>query len=225
MKRFITSTAIACLISSAAIAGAPKEATIQGRYIEARTCDVYTAACFANAEVNQNGKEAILAWQVTKGTQDGVSLEGLSVTAVVRANATLGDTAANPYPVKAIVYVDERATAKQKDALVSLAQEMGGELISDIVRVESVPIAMTADACGTETCASLKVSDIAAVEARCLHEGDKKCGNDEAFYNPLTKVDMAMAHVTKYEKFTDKGLGISWDDAGRRGTYVGTFSK
>jgi hypothetical protein len=225
MKRFITSAAIACLVSSAAIAGAPKEASIHGRYMEARTCDVYTAACFANAEVNQNGKEAILAWQVTRGVHDGVNLDGLTVSAVVRANATLGDTAANPYPAKAIVYVDQRATSAQKDALVSLAQEMGGGLISDIVRVESVSIAMNADTCGTETCASLKVSDVAAIEARCLHEGDKKCGNDTAFYTPLTKVDMAMAHVTTYEKFSDKGLGIKWDDSGRRGTFVASFSK
>lgn len=225
MKRFITSAAIACLVSSVAIAGVTKDAPIKGNYIESRTCDVFTAACFANAEVNLNGKEAILAWQVTSGSHDGVHLDGLSVAAVVRANATLGDTAANPLPAKAIVYVDERATATQKDALISFAKEMGQDIISDVIRVESVDIAMKADSCGGETCASLKVSDVAAVEARCLHDGDKKCGNDVAFYQPLTKVDHAMAHFTTYEKFTDEGLDINWSDAGRRGTFVGTFSK
>ncbi|MFP6583423.1 MAG: DUF1326 domain-containing protein [Candidatus Hydrogenedentota bacterium] len=225
MNRFISSLAIACLVSSAAIAGVTKEAPIKGNYLEARTCDVFTAACFANAEVNLNGKEAILAWQVTSGSQDGIHLDGLTVAAVVRASATLGDTAANPLPAKAIVYVDDRATSAQRDALVSLAKEMGKDLVSDIIRVETVSISMNRDACGGETCASLKVSDVAAIEARCLYDGDKKCGNDVAFYTPLTDVDNAMAHFTTYEKFTDKGLDISWTDAGRRGTFIASFSK
>lgn len=225
MKRLFTFAAVACLLTSAAFAGTTQKHTIHGTYIESRTCDVYTAACFANAEVGLNGKEAILAWNIEAGKHNGVALDGLKVSAVVRANATLGDKSANPFPAKAIVYVDESATAEQRAALVSFAKEMGEGLVSDVIRVEAAPIAMNVDACGGETCATLKVSDIAAIEARCLHSDDKKCGNDEPFYTPLTKISMAMPHFTTYEKFSDAGLGINWSDAGRRGTYVGHFAK
>src|SRR5690606_9902987 len=77
--------------------------TVQGDYVEARTCDVYTGACFANAEVNEAGKEATLAWKVRRGGVDGTSLEGLSVVAVVRANATLGDPYGDPLPSRSIL--------------------------------------------------------------------------------------------------------------------------
>ena len=35
-------------------------ASITGEYVEARTCDVWTGACFANAEMNVTGKHAVL---------------------------------------------------------------------------------------------------------------------------------------------------------------------
>jgi len=225
MKRTLSVMVAACVVSTLAFAGTSKKDPLVGKYMEARTCDVFTAACFANSEVNMNGKEAILAWQITHGRQHGVELDGLTVVAIVRASSTLGDTAANPLPARSIIYVDERADAAQQKALVSLAQEMGGDLISDIVRVEAVPISMQTASCTEDTCGSLKVADFVALEVRSLHDSDKKCGNDEAFYPPLTKVSNPMAHFTKYEKFNAKGLGITWDDSGRRGAYVASFSK
>jgi hypothetical protein len=225
MKHTLSLLVATCLISSLAVAGTSKKEPLVGKYMEARTCDVFTAACFANSEVNMNGKEAIMAWQVTHGTQHGVKLDGLTVVAVVRANSTLGDTAANPLPARAIVYVDAKADAVQQKALISLAQEMGKDLISDVVRVEVSPISMKTDRCTVDTCGSLKVGDVVALELRSMHDEDKKCGNDEAFYKPLTDVSMPMAHFTKYEKFADKGLGVTWNDSGRRGAYVANFSK
>jgi hypothetical protein len=71
---------------------------IRGDYLETRSADVYTGQCFANGEVNLVGNEAILAWQVRSGSWDGVPLQGLIVTAVVRAQGTLGDPYENPYP-------------------------------------------------------------------------------------------------------------------------------
>ena len=52
-------------------------AEITGEYLEARTCDVYTGPCFANAEMELAGKEALLAWKVDQGSWKGVSLDGL----------------------------------------------------------------------------------------------------------------------------------------------------
>lgn len=225
MKNTLSALLVLSLVSTLAIAGTTQKEPLSGNYMEARTCDVFTAACFANSEVGMNGKEAILAWQVTEGSQHGVQLDGLSVVAVVRAKSTLGDTAANPLPAQTIIYVDERADAAQQKALVALAQEMGEELTANILRVESVPIAMQADRCTKDTCGTLSVSDVAAIEMRCLHNEDMKCGNDKAFYEPLTKVSNAMAHFTEYEKYSDKGLGITWDDNGRRGAYLASFSR
>src|SRR4249920_2576814 len=104
---------------------------IRGDYIETRSADVYTGQCFANGEVNLVGKEAILAWHVQSGSWDGVSLDGLTIAAAVRAQATLGDPYANPYPAEAVLLVDDQATPQQSAALVSFAQQMGGELLQN----------------------------------------------------------------------------------------------
>src|SRR6476660_7163097 len=100
---------------------------ISGDYIESRSADVYTGQCFANGEVNLVGNEAILAWRVTDGAWDGVSLPGLTVAAAVKANGTLGDPYENPYPAQAVILVDDQADSKQQAALVAFAKHMGGE--------------------------------------------------------------------------------------------------
>src|SRR5438128_616524 len=91
----------------------PAMAQISGQYIEARTADVYTGPCFANSEVNLTGHEAVLAWHIEKGSWtsaggEGVALDGLSVVAVVRASATLGDPYASALPAKSVLIVDAR---------------------------------------------------------------------------------------------------------------------
>src|SRR5262245_12901107 len=91
--------------------------TIQGHYIEARTCDVYTGPCFANAEFGLTGDQAILAWKIESGSWRGVDLSGLSIVAAVKAGSTLGDEFTNPYPAKAVVIVDERASSEQRESL------------------------------------------------------------------------------------------------------------
>jgi hypothetical protein len=80
------------ILLAALLAAAPA-AAISGHYLEARTADVYTGPCFANSEVNLAGREAILAWRVADGGWNGMDLAGLSVVAVIAAEATLGDAA------------------------------------------------------------------------------------------------------------------------------------
>src|SRR5438270_10107316 len=95
-------------------------AGITGQYVEARTCDVWTGPCFANADFNLGGKHAVLTWKVTKGSFDGVNLDGLSVVAVVSAKNTLG--LEQDGPAKSVLVIDSKANAQQKDALVKFAR-------------------------------------------------------------------------------------------------------
>src|SRR5687768_6389967 len=140
MRRIFFTTA-ACL-SLLVLTSTGFAQQISGDYIESRSADVYTGACVANGEVNLAGDQAILGWKVSKGDWKGVCLDGLSVVAAVKANATLGDPYTNPYPAKAVLIVDERASAEQRQALISFAKEMGGALFNDVVRVEVAPIKM-----------------------------------------------------------------------------------
>src|SRR5947199_7142038 len=82
-------------------------AGITGDYIEARTCDVWTGPCFANAEMNLGGKHAVLGWKIEKGSLDNAVLDGLGVVAVVAASDTLGLKQTGR--AKAILVVDSGA--------------------------------------------------------------------------------------------------------------------
>ncbi len=127
MRKIILSLGIGLFLLSAW--AVPGSAALKGDYIEARTADVYTGPCFAMSEVGLTGQEAILAWKVQEGDWNGVPLSGLSVVAVVRANATLGDPYHNPYPAQSVLIVDSRASqASSGRRSHAFAASMAGNL-------------------------------------------------------------------------------------------------
>ena len=195
-------------------------AGLTGQYVECRTCDVWTGPCFANAEMT-GGKNAVLGWKVEKGALDGATLDGLSVVAVVSASDTLGLEQTGES--KAILIVDEKATAAQRDALVKLAKGQGGDLLKNVAKVEAAPISIDACLCKDNGCAKLSAGG-AKIETRCLDgHADKKCGNEFAYYPPLAKNVKAQAAVAVEHGYSGKGFRQSWKESERRGAYVGSF--
>jgi hypothetical protein len=198
---------------------------ISGEYMETRSADVYTGQCFANGEVNLTGTEAILAWKVDRGSWDGVKLDGLSVAAAVRAKATLGDPYGNPYPAKAVVMIDDHATAEQQRALVSLAKHYAGKLLDNIVetKVEPVMMELPQDHHQQER-ARMVAGSVASIETRPINEKDHLCGNEVTFYPPLVKLDHSVPAVALTDRYTGPGLNTDWTLHGKRSAFLGRFS-
>ena len=200
-----------------------RDASITGDYLEVRTADVYTGPCFANAEVNLTGKEAILAWRVRQGRWQGVELDNLAVVAIVKASATLGDPHASPYPTRSVVVVDETATHRQQEALLDFARSMGGSLLDDVVQVERRPIAFEArEALGY---AHLEVKEVARLKTRALSHHDHLCGNEEVYYPPLTATTSATPAYTLDHRFSGQGLNSNWSSPGKRSAFIGSFAR
>jgi len=213
------------LLMVVAVLSAPLVAQqIRGDYIETRTSDIYTGQCFANSEVNLVGKEAILAWHVENGSWDGVALDGLSVAAAIHARATLGDPYDNPYPAKSVILVDERATPRQRAALVGFARQMGGPLLKDTGQVIPTTMEMIVNH-QRHGVALLRAGRFATVETRSLTDQDHVCGNEMTFYPPLTQVTHSMPAVAVTDAYDGTGLGESWDLRGQRSAFVGTFAR
>jgi hypothetical protein len=209
------------MLALALIAAPVSAAGISGSYIEARTCDVWTGPCFANAEVNLGGKHAVLGWKIDKGSLDNVSLDGLGVVAVVAASDTLGIAQAGQ--AKAVLIVDRRASSTQREALVRLAQSQAGALLRNVVSVQSGAIDLKACPCKNDACAVLNAG-VAKIETRCIDgDHDKICGNESAFYPPLAKNVKVKAAVAVENRFNGKGIDQSWKQSGRRSAYVGSF--
>jgi hypothetical protein len=206
------------------IAGLSMAADIHGQYVEARTADIYTGPCFANSEVELTGNLAVLGWKIEKGSWQGVSLDGLSVMGVVRSENTLGDYM-HPDVVgaQAVIIVDERATLEQRIALGQFAKQMGGDLLTNVVRTDARPITFTSGDLHSRE-AKMVAGELAKVETRALEETDKICHNEEVWYKPLTQLDHAMAAYTVEQSYQGKGLNTTWSYPGKRSAYVGTFS-
>jgi len=202
-----------------------KAQSISGDYIETRSADVWTGPCVANGEMNLAGDQAILAWRVTKGEWKGVSLDGLSVVAVVKANATLGDQYNNPYPAKSVMIVDQKACDDQQKALVEFAQSMAGDLLKNVVRVEIAPIEVEVSGEGGHYGKTLVRAGEAGIQTRAINPKDHLCGNEDIFYQPLAEMTHSMPAVAELDQFVGAGLDVSWTVHGKRSAFVGTFAR
>jgi hypothetical protein len=197
---------------------------IRGDYLETRSADVYTGQCFANGEVNLVGNEAILAWHIRSGSWDGVPLQGLTVAAAVRAKSTLGDPYENPYPANAVLLVDDQASARQRAALASFAQHMGGELLKNVAQMIPLQMELVVNA-EHHGAAMFRAGEFATVQTRSIGENDHLCGNEVTYYPPLTQLTHSMPAVALTDAYKGPGLGVSWNLHGKRSAFVGAFAQ
>ena len=211
-------------------------AGIRGDYVEARTADVFTGPCFSNAEVFIYGNHAVLAWKVTDGPWKGVDLGGLCVAAAVNGTTTFSED--QPDKASAVLMVDARATARQREALIDLAKTLGGARLSQIASVKTARMSMKLEehsASESEPAhaahgmpqsprASFWAAGLARVVTRPLDERDHACGNEVVAYPPLSGSVIVQPAYTLGHAFEGQGLDNRWDDPNCRSSFVGHFA-
>lgn len=223
MRHLTMAAAAVALLLPAASASA---ASISGEYLEARTCDVYTGPCFANAEMDQAGKEAVMAWKIEKGSWNKVKLNGLTVALVLNAQGTLGDDGVFPMragKIKSVILVDDKASTAQQQALVAFVKDSAKKLTKHVVKVQRVPMSLKndhLDGKGTFT-----AGKIAKIQTRKLRKGDCVCTNEIVYYQPLTKVQNFSPAYLKTVSFQGKGLNNRWTTRNIRSAFLATFRK
>jgi hypothetical protein len=204
-------------------AGNASAAEISGKYLEARTCQVYTGPCFANGEVGLTGRDAMMAWTIDEGQHAGVDLAGLSVVVVVKANDTLGFAGlSGPKQLKSVILVDEQATDQQRAALVEFARRHSGPAGEVVARVQTAPIAMSLDTQALD--GKLEVGKIARLVTRKARPTDCICSNESAYYPPLAQLENFAPGVAVDGHFSGRGLGTQWSIPGSRSAYMATFA-
>jgi len=221
MRVLCTAIALSATVSFAA--GIPAR-NITGNYMEARTADTYTGPCFANGEVEINGREAVFGWKINNGSWKGVDLQGLGVVSVVRSQHTLGDVMRPVNPANAVLIVDSRATAEQREALVAFAKSQAPDVLKNVVKVTSAPVELAIENGDIHSgAARLTAGSLAEVRTRGLTHADHLCGNEDIYYPPLTKLDHVMPAYTLETSYQGEGLNEKWNVRFRRSGFVGTF--
>lgn len=219
MKYLLTFAAALLFVSS--VAAASERGSITGEYVEARTAEVFAGGCIMNSEAETMGRQAVLAWRITAGSYRGVALDGLTVVAAVAGDRNLGMRemgGEEPTHVRAVISVDLRATPEQRTALVALARELSGGLITDVVRVEAAPIRFATTARHIEvSAADLQLT----VNKEMTH--DPSCGAMQ-WFTPFTTLASAALGVADTHQFSGTGLGTKWSAPGKRSAFFGRFA-
>ena len=120
--------------------------TIEGRLLEVCTCAAI-CPCWVGEDPDGGTCDSSLAWYVDSGTVRGVDVSdrGVALSVHIPGNVFAGNW-------KAVVYVDDRCTQEQQDALLAVfTGALGGPiadlaaLIGEVVAVERAPMTFTVE--------------------------------------------------------------------------------
>ena len=214
--KIFTLTAIALLLTVAGTFATQPE-TVQGEYLEARSVSVYVGACHYGAEYVEGGREATLVWNIRQGTWKGVSLDGLTVVAVVTAQNNL---AIDTQTRRSVLYLDEKTTSEQRAALTDLMTTKRSDLLGEIVSTQNTPIAFAKE--------GVKY-DLRVGEVLTLSVSRYPCQNctqpHQIWYRPLEQLDTPIVGKSTAYCYQDKILSVTWNcGEDTNNVFVGDFA-
>ena len=166
------------------------------------------------------GREAVLAWKVDRGRFNGVPLDGLAVVAAVAADGNLGvhEIGGDDANTRAALFLDERATPVQRQALVSMVKALSGRMVGNVVEVSPAPIQFVTDNSDIRV-----ATKNVRLTVRKAIEHTATCGNKK-WFSPLSTVNEAEMGTTAENAFSGASLGTKWSDPDKRSAFFGTFS-
>lgn len=188
--------------------------SLAGTYFEACNCDVACPCVFLSAPTTGEC-QVIIGWHVDKGSYGNVPLDGLNI-------ALYGHSPGNMMKGnwKAAIYLDEKATEAQKNALTQIfAGQAGGHpavlcsLVSEVLGVKSVSIEYRAE--GKKR--SLRIPNLAEAEIEAMAgqgNADITIAN-----HPLCAAPGYPVVVSKSKRLTYNDHGVKLDISEKNGFY------
>ncbi len=187
---------------------------LAGNYFESCNCAVACPCVFTSAPTE--GKcTVLLAWHIDKGKYGDTGLDGLNAALAIYSPGHM-------LKVKwdVALYMDEKATAKQREALTSIyGGKAGGEpaalgpFIGKILGVKSVKIEFNTN--GKER--SMRIPGIAEMEVTAVQGAG---GKDVVLENiPFTAVPNELTVVAKSKKLSYHDHGMNWEVSEKNGFY------
>jgi len=188
--------------------------TLSGSYFEACNCDV-TCPCVFLSPPTTGECTVLLAWHVEKGRSADVPLDGLNVALAIHSP---GPMTKGKWDVA--LYIDERATKDQHDALTKIfGGQAGGEpaalgpFVGKVLGVKAVPISYEAHGRHRR----LRIPQLAAMDVEAI-EGQG--GKEVTLENPpLIAVPGQPIVVAKSKELSYHDHGLNWEITEKNGFY------
>jgi hypothetical protein len=192
-------------------------ATITGDYVEARTASVFAGPCHYNGELVTDGKQAILAWNITSGSWNGVDLAGVRAMASINCQENLSDTKATR---KAELVVDSNATNAQVAAATDLIRSRAGAQLGQISGTKRATISFTHDADGYV----VNADGFAAMTVHPMPNNECCTQPHLVWYEPLTAVEHRKVGYTEVAGYSAGSNGDQWERSDENSAFYGTFT-
>ena len=191
--------------------------TVQGEYIEARSASVYVGACHFGAEYVEGGREATAVWNIHEGNWNGVSLNDLTVVAVISAKNNL---ATDTKTRKSVLYVDTNTTLEQRAALKDMLTTKRADVLGEVVATQTAPITFTKN--GTKY-------DVTVGKVLALSANRYPCAGctqpHQIWYKPLTTIQNTIVGKSEVYRYKDTHLPVMWQQSGaENNVFVGDFA-
>ena len=191
---------------------------LTGTYFETCNCDVGCPCAFGSAPT-EGFCNAIVAWHIKQGKFGDVALDGLNFVLLVDVT---GNMVENKW--KAAAYVDDKASAAQKDALLAIFSGKAGghpavlaSFVGEFLGTRSVPMHYQ----GNGKNQTLNIPGIIDAELDAIEGQD---GNLITISNhPVCIAPGVPANVARSKHFKLSDYGYDWKMSGRNG-YTSTFT-
>jgi hypothetical protein len=190
---------------------------VTGRYVEARSASVFAGACHFGAEYTTQGREAVLAWQLEGGRVDGVSLEGVELVAVVRADANLAEADAVR---SSVVYVDAALPEATRAAALAWLEREHADAVGTIGKVKQTA-GLRVDCAGERY--SVSVPGLVRLEGEALP--DRACCSmpSNVWYSPLVALEGRVVGQSQVLEVSDPDVGPAFVRHAENDAFLGAL--
>ena len=180
-------------------------APVEGSYVEARSGEVYTCGCLYSGESVTRGREAILVWNIARGSYQGAQLAGIRVAAVVVADTNLG---AYDGPRRAALYLDGAASDRQQQAVVTLWRRDYAPVLGEITSVSPAAIHFEKQ----EKTVRVSIPGIVRVEVRKAQLPEDAHPGSFPWYQPFVTLQHSTLATTLDYEYQGKAFQRQWRD-------------
>ena len=163
----------------------------------------------------------ILFWKIARGSWNGESLDSLKIATVIESEGVPGSRLEGK--MRAVVYIDEKASDKKAEALLDLARELAPRYLKNLVRIRKAPIQFS----NKNHTLQLSIKNHLEVKAK-THEHDSAvcesiCGKDPQPGKPLSlhvKSEKALGQKNLYQA---DDLQVRWSSEKSQSCLFGQF--
>ncbi|MBI2502904.1 MAG: DUF1326 domain-containing protein [Candidatus Latescibacteria bacterium] len=191
---------------------------ISGDYVEGCACQILCACDFGQDANNKMGCQGTLVWHIDKGKYGDTKLDGLTVMGMLLK--PVQNMSASMGKMEGGLYVDEKASEAQRQALAAIIADQYGALFGKLSGPKAVPISFSKGMADKEGLAgeySIEIPHMLTLKITAIKDSaGKRSGrlNAPGGMAPVQYQGKSVTHT-----YDDQAWATTWDLAGRNALY------